>query len=213
MIFTAKGRKYSVSNLGVIEQIDHHPFVYDKNYSAIYDEEKYKQESDKLQALRWGFVLGSHGTPVKSLLDMGYGNGAFLTFIAENAAHVHRMGYDVTGVPLDNSHIMPDLKNADVYTMWDVLEHIPDCSFLRDLRCTTICLSLPFCHFHTEGLDWFENWHHRKPDEHIRHFNVWSLTAFMASFGWKAIAESDHENIVRKAASPLQNILSMAFKR
>jgi hypothetical protein len=35
----------------------------------------------------------------------------------------------------------------------------------------------------------------------------------MTSLGWKEVAKSSHEDIVRKSAHGLQNILSMAFKR
>lgn len=235
MKFTAKGRKYEIDKFGVITQMDHRPFEYNENYAAIYDKPEYKRGSEILQALRLGFVLGAHGRKIETLLDVGYGNAAFINFIKDHIPHV--WGYDVTGVPLDGAYRMPKMKQeAEVMTYWDVLEHIPDCSFLKDLTCDTICISLPYCHFHTEGLSWFENEYvHLKPDEHIRHFCPWSLEAFMKQYGWKAIAESDHENKIRKAKlkipctyetqcgtitgaietgfSPLQNIISMAFKR
>ena len=213
MNFTAKGRKYGIDKFGVITQQDHRPFVYDPNYSAIYDSEQYKRGSDLLQALRAGFACASHGRQINSLMDVGYGNAAFINFVKQDLIP-YVYGHDITGVPLDGAYLMPEFVKADVYTFWDVLEHFPDCSLLKDLPTETICISLPYCHFHTEGLDWFENkYHHLKPDEHIRHFNPWSLTAFMNQYGWKAVAESGHEDIVRKGKGGLQNILSMAFKR
>jgi len=234
MNFTAKGRKYGIDKFGVITQLDHRPFVYDPNYSAIYDSEQYKRGSDLLQALRAGFACASHGRPINSLMDVGYGNAAFINFVKkkleitsantkcgevelsrdESGLIPYVYGHDITGVPLDGAYLMPEFVKADVYTFHDVLEHFPDCSFLKDLPTETICISLPYCHFHTEGLDWFENkYHHLKPDEHIRHFNAWSLTAFMNQYGWKVVAESGHEDIIRKGKDGLQNILSMAFKR
>jgi hypothetical protein len=230
MTFTAKGRKYEIDRFGVITQTDHRPFTYNPEYSAIYDKEQYKRGSDILQAMRYGFACAAHGKPIKSLMDVGYGNAAFINFIKSHVPYVY--GHDITGVPLDGAYLMPEFVKADVYCFWDVLEHFPDCSFLNELPCETICISLPYCHFHTEGLEWFENYHHFKPDEHIRHFNPWSLTAFMNQYGWKAVAESDHEDYVRKGKvvtsietkigtiystatteSKLQNILSMSFKR
>ncbi len=212
MNFTAKGRKYSIDVMGVITQTDHRPFVYDPTYSAIYDEEKYKRGSDILQALRFGFVSGAHGKPIKSLMDVGYGNAAFINFIKGIVPFVY--GHDITGVPLDGAYLMPEFVKADVYTFWDVLEHFPDCSFLKDLPTETICVSLPYCHFHTGGLDWFENkYHHLKPDEHIRHFTPFSLSAFMHQYGWGMVAMSPQEDLIRKGNSDLQNILTMAFKR
>src|SRR6478736_3015427 len=192
MNFTAKGRKNGIKKFGVITKQDHRPYLYDSGYSDIYNQEQYKRGSDLLQALRTGFACASHGRPINSLMDVGYGNAAFINFVKGFIPYVY--GHDITGVPLDGAYLMPEFVKADVYTFWDVLEHFPDCSFLKDLPTETICISLPYCHFHTEGLDWFENkYHHLKPDEHIRHFNPWSLTAFMNQYGWKAVAESGHE--------------------
>src|SRR5262252_532844 len=216
MIIVAKGYKYEVDNYGIITQLDARPYPYDENYAAIYDGEKYRADNEKLMRYRVGWMLGAHRRPVKSMLDVGYGNGAFLNQIALDAPKIHRMGYDVTGVPLDHSHKMPDLKNADVTTFWDVIEHIPKPNILRELRTETICISVPYCHFHDLGPDWFENhYHHLKPNEHLRHFNPWSLVAFMNNLGWQLSAESDHEDYVRirPELNGLQNIIAMAFKR
>lgn len=212
MKMKVKGRDYTIDRFGVITQTDHRPFVYNPDYAAIYDKPEYTRGNDILQAMRLGFICGAHGSPIKTLLDCGYGNAAFINFAKQHVPHVY--GYDVTGVPLDGAYQMPELVNADVYTFWDCLEHIPDCSFLKKLNCDTIAISLPYCHFHTEGRDWLENnYKHMKPDEHIRHFNEWSLTAFMGHYGWRATTISQHEDIVRKSTHGLQNILSMAFKR
>lgn len=212
MKFKIKTREYETDRFGVVTQLDHRPYKYDPEYSAIYDKPEYKAQSEILQAMRLGFVQGAHGAPIKTLMDIGYGNGAFINFAKKYIPKVY--GYDVTGVPLDGAYEMPELVNADVYTFWDCLEHIPDCSFLKDIACKTIAISLPFCHFHTEGKTWLEfHYKHMKPDEHIRHFNDWSLMAFMTQYGWHATTISGHEDIVRKSAHGLQNILSMAFKR
>jgi hypothetical protein len=209
---TIKGREYRIDQFGVITQTDHRPFKYTPLYSAIYDSPAYTAGNDRLMALRLGFVLGVHGRPVRSLLDAGYGNGAFINAIKEHVPYVY--GHDVTGVPLDGAYLLPEFVKADVYTMWDVLEHFPDCGFLATLPAETLCISLPYCHYHTEGRGWMEeNYIHLKPDEHIRHFNEWSLRAFMQSYGWRCVAISDHEDIVRKTKHGLKNILSAGFKR
>lgn len=212
MKFESHGRKYEVDRFGVITQTDHKPFIYDEKYAGIYDTDSYQRESEKLQAMRLGFVVASHGRRVNSLLDIGYGNGAFMKFAKQRVPYVY--GHDVTGVFVDNCYIMPEIVKADVLTAWDVLEHFSDLSFLKDIPCETICCSLPYCHMITEGKDWFDsNYPHRKPDEHIRHFNEFSLSAMMESYGWKTVAVGDQEDIVRKSKHGLQNILSMAFKR
>lgn len=212
MQFQVKGRKYKVDRFGVITQTDHHPYVYDADYSAVYDKPEYVRQSELLQAMRLGFAQGAHGKPIRTLLDVGYGNGAFINFAKKSVPHVY--GFDITGVPLDGAYQMPELVKADVFTFWDVLEHFPDCEFLRTLPTETVCVSLPYCHFHTEGVTWLEkSYKHMKPDEHIRHFNEWSLPAFIAQYGWHPVSLSAHEDVVRKSAHGLQNILTMAFKR
>lgn len=212
MKFESHGRKYEVDQFGVIVQTDHKPFVYDPQYASTYDTEAYQRESEKLQALRLGFVMGAHGKRITSLMDIGYGNGAFMKFAKQQIPFVY--GYDVTGVFVESCYIMPEVVKANVITFWDVLEHFSDLSFLKELPTETICVSLPYCHFLTEGKEWFDHhYHHRKPDEHIRHFNEFSLSAMMEHYGWKTVAVSGHEDIVRKSKHGLQNILSMAFKR
>lgn len=212
MKFTSHGRQYELDRYGVITQTDHRPYRYDAEYSATYDTDAYRKGSDILQALRLGFVIAAHGKPVSSILDAGYGNGAFMLFAKRSISHVY--GHDVTGVMVPKCYIMPEFVKADVGTFWDVLEHFPNLDFVKDLQFETICLSLPYCHFHTEGKSWFDNeYPHRKPDEHIRHFNEFSLSMLMDSYGWKTVAVSGHEDIIRQSKHGLQNILSMAFKR
>lgn len=212
MKFTSHDRKYEIDKFGVINQTDHRPFNYDDNYIRCYDGPDYIRETEKLQALRLGFVYGAHGARINTLIDVGYGNGAFMKFAKQNIPYIY--GHDVTGVQIDGCLIMPDIIKANVLTMWDVLEHFADLSFVKDLPVETIVLSLPYCHLITEGKEWFDNnYHHRKPDEHLHHFNEFSLQALMCSLGWKTIAVSGHEDIVRKSRHGLQNILSMAFKR
>jgi hypothetical protein len=205
-------RDYTIDQYGVITQTDHRPFRYDPQYSAKYDTPAYTAGNDRLMALRLGFALGVHGRPIRSLMDVGYGNAAFINSVKGHIPFVY--GHDVTGVPLDGAYLLPEFIKADVYTFHDVLEHFPDCEFLRTLPTETICLSLPYCHYHTEGKEWMETQYiHFKPDEHIRHFNEWSLRAFMASYGWRMTAVSNHEDIVRRSRHGLQNILSAGFNR
>lgn len=212
MKFESHGRKYVIDQFGVVVQTDHRPYMYDAKYSAVYDTKAYRQQSDLLQAMRLGFVAAAHGREVNTLMDCGYGNGAFIRFAKQSIPYVY--GHDITGVPIEDCYILPDLVKAQVLTLWDVLEHFPDIAFLRDLPYETICISLPYCHMLTEGKEWFDKVYlHRKPDEHIRHFTPTSLALTMDSLGWKEVARSAHEDIVRKSKHGLQNIISMAFKR
>jgi hypothetical protein len=212
MTFTSHGRHYEIDRFGVIVQTDPRPYTYDAAYSSTYDTEAYRRESEKLQALRLGFVIGACGGVPDSLLDVGYGNGAFMLFAKQVIPDV--MGSDITGVDVPGCKIVDGMPPADAITFWDVLEHFPNVDFLADLPHEVLCVSLPYCHFHTEGPEWFaEKYKHRKPDEHIRHFDDQSLVSMMRHYGWQVTAISSHEDIVRKSTHGLQNILTMAFKR
>lgn len=212
MKFTSHSRQYEIQPTGVIYQTDHRPYVYDAEYSAIYDKELYRRGNDILQSMRYGFACAAHGRKINSIMDVGYGNAAFIDFVKQHVPYVY--GYDITGVPLNGAYQMPEMVKADCYCFWDVLEHFPSLDFLHTLPTETICISLPYCHFQTEGKDWFETkYKHRKPDEHIRHFNQFSLCNELALYGWKCISVSAHEDIIRKSTHGLQNILSAAFKR
>lgn len=212
MKFHSHGRQYEVDKYGVIVQTDHRPYAYTPQYSAVYDTPDYRKQSDFLQALRLGFACAAHGKPIRSILDVGYGNGAFLDHAANLIPTTY--GYDITGVELERSYQVPEIIKADVITMWDVLEHFPDIQFVETLPCETLVVSLPYCHMITQGVEWFNDvYKHRKPDEHIRHFNEYSLELQLLALGWKKVAVSNHEDMVRKSAHGLQNILSMAFKK
>jgi hypothetical protein len=212
MKFTANDRQYEIDDMGVINQTDHKPFKYNEDYAAIYDRPEYTRQSEILQAMRLGFACAAHGRVIQSLSDCGYGNGAFIKFAKQYIPYVY--GFDVTGVPVEGCYIVPELVKSDVLCFHDTLEHIADLSFLKDLPHETIIISLPFCHLLTEGVAWFENkYKHFKPDEHLHHFSPLSLANLMNKYGWKEIARSTHEDVIRKSAHGLPNILSMAFKR
>lgn len=207
-----KGIKYELEDSGVIKQLNPKPFVYDEKYCSTYDTEAYRRGSDILQAMRYGFATSAHGRPIQSILDCGYGNGAFLKFASQYTPNVY--GYDVTKIQIEGITVVPDMTPGKVITFWDCLEHFHDIDFLASLPQETLCVSLPYCHFRNKNCDeaWFASWKHRKPNEHIRHFDEDSLERTMRQYGWVMVALSFHEDIIRKGAdSP--NILSMAFRR
>src|SRR6186713_1756966 len=187
------GRKYEVDQFGVVVQTDHRPFVYDPKYSSKYDTPDYVRQSEILMALRLGFTLAAHGRPINSIMDAGYGNGAFMKFAKQTIQYVY--GHDVTGVMVEGCFVLPEFVKADVLSMWDVLEHFPSIEFVRLLPYETIVVSLPYCHLVTHGKEWFDNnYIHRKPDEHIRHFTPHSLILTMDSLGWRCVANSNQED-------------------
>lgn len=208
MNFRSGGYDYFQDRYG-IHQISPEPFKYDANYVSCYNGEKYRRDSERLQALRLGFVIGVHGSIPKTICDVGFGNGAFL--MACKGVIPKLYGKDVSGVMLDFVENVWHYPKCDVVTFHDVLEHIEKTDFLHDIPCETIIISLPWCHF--SSLEWFDNWKHRKPNEHVHHFSPETLTNLMYKYGWKAVARSNHEDSIRASENCLPNILSMGFKR
>lgn len=210
--FTVQGHCYSMDEFGAIHQVNAQPYTYDAAYSATYDTEAYRRQSDILQALRFGFITGAHGRPIRSLTDTGYGNGAFMKFARQCIPDVY--GIDVTDVPVPaHCYRVKDYTKVDVITFWDCLEHISNISFLRTLPCETLAVSLPYCHINEQGIEFVKQYKHMKPNEHLHHFDAPALEATLAKYGWRKVAWGAHEDIVRKSAHPFQNILTMAFKR
>lgn len=208
---TSDGAIYEIDEIGVIHHTNPVPYKYDATYVSTYDTESYRRENDKLQALRYGFVVACHGHTPGKILDFGCGNLAFVKFASQGSWAV---GYDITGLPGTTKELQP----APVYTFWDALEHVPDpAGLIKSIECDTICISLPWCHYERNGQEWFETWKHRKPNEHLHHFNAASLQRFMFNLGYEKVAISHHEDLVRKPSAdvqyPLPNILSMGFRK
>ena len=198
---------------GVIKQVDAIPPVYDEEYvkdyylvNGIFEKE--------LSCLRLGLILGQLNHSVNKLLDIGYGNGGFL----DRASKVIKgcYGYDVgPAFPLP-SQIKPVYNNAtsdyyDLITLFNSLEHIPDIDFIENLQCKYVAITVPWCHYFSDG--WFETWKHRKPNEHIWHFNDESLTRFMNSKGYSVLHTSNVEDCLRGEPLGYPNYLTAIFKK
>lgn len=212
MKFTCTGTDYRISEDGVIHQVNPQPYTYDKAYYTNYDTEAYSRQSDLLQAIRLSFASCVHGRPIRSLVDSGFGNGAFMKFTRETVESV--TGLDVTDAMVPHGCFRTErLFTVDVATYFDVIEHIHDLHFIQTIPAETVIISLPYCHYHTKGIEWFDSWKHRKKNEHVHHVDLNSLTRLMFENGWKRIAWGNMEDRVRKPVDDLQNILTAGFKR
>lgn len=202
------GEEYKFDRYGVLHQLRPKSFTYDASYCSTYDTPEYERRSELLQGLRLAFATGVHGRPIQSLIDVGYGNGAFMKFAKRSIPVVY--GHDISGVPVPaGCDFTADINLAcDAITFHDALEHYPNIQFVKDLRCQTIVLSLPFF----PGIDKFPIWPHRKPNEHLHHFTLESMRKWMWKMGWRMVAHSKHEDIVRRRETDW-NILSAGFKR
>ena len=191
---------------GVIKQINCTPFSYDYSYADNYNT---LPTNDIMSHLRLGYIVGSLGKMPESILDVGYGNGAFLN-LAKNSTTCY--GHDISQYPIPEgvSFVENILENYyEVISFFDVIEHFSNPYFLKDLNCKYIVCSLPHCHNFSD--EWFENWKHRKPNEHLWHFNEESLIKFFDVQGYSKINTSDFEDVVRKSKETYSNILSGVF--
>ncbi len=211
--FKSGERLYSIDKFGVIHQEDAKPFM--KDYAAVYASPEYKSKEVAISALRVAWVIASYTAAfdqlgIDSLVDVGYGNGAFLK--AASRIIPKTFGCDISSVNVpEGSRRVMDINGCDVVTFWDSLEHHESLEFLRDLRTKMIALSAPWYH-HALG-EPFEKWKHRKPDEHLHHFSPQSLSKFMDAMGWRFLSCGRPEDLIRIPTDSTPNILSATFVR
>jgi hypothetical protein len=206
--FKIDGVEYKFDRYQVLHQVDPQPYLYDGNYCATYDTPEYTRRNELLQGMRLAFATGVHGRPIQSILDIGFGNGAFMKFAKKQIPVVY--GHDISGVPVPaGCDFTQDINIVvDCACFFDSLEHYPNTQFIKDMRCTTVIISLPFY----PGLEKFPTWGHRKNHEHLHYYTLDSLQKWMWKMGWRLFASSKHEDIVRRRETDW-NILSCGFKR
>ena len=202
---------YDIDKNGIIFQINKNIITYDHDYVHLrYD--TYGALNLSMSHLRIGNIIGSIGKIPESIIDIGYGNGAFLkttTSIVKNC-----FGYDISGYPIpEGCEFVKDIfsRHFDVVSFFDSLEHHEDVYFLKNLDCNFVCISVPWCHNFSD--EWFESWKHRRCNEHLWHFNDHSLVKFMKAQGYELLTVSNVEDTVRKSTLPYQNILTGVFKK
>jgi hypothetical protein len=208
---------YTINPDGIIHQID----IVDslQTYDIDYVNTRYNTYGElgmQMAFYRLGYLLGNLKYTPKSVLDIGYGNGDFLKACSTIIPECY--GNDITNYQLPHSvQFIDDIfsKHFDVITFFDVLEHFEDIEFVKNLKCDYVFISLPWCHYFSD--EWFENWKHRRPDEHLWHFDSNSLISFFDRMGFDLISISNMEDAIRKDHSAIQNkysnILSGVFKK
>jgi hypothetical protein len=99
-----------------------------------------------------------------------------------------------------------------VITMFDVIEHLEDPSIIRDLQCSFLVVSVPWCHYLND--ERFRNWKHRRPDEHLHHFSDRSLIRFMHRNGYDVeFWPCAVEDVIRGHLDGRPNILTAIFSK
>ena len=206
-----KNKNYRKDQFGAIHQIDRKPFVYNKQYIDV-GYGQLKTLTNEMSYLRLGYIIGAIGRVPESILDVGYGTGDFLrvcTNIVKKCSG-HDLFEDLLPPTCEFVTNILDQRH-DVITFFDSLEHYPEIDFIKELKCNYLAISLPWCHNFDD--EWFENWKHRKPDEHLHHFNKESLAAFMLDHDFEMITYSNVEDVIRKSVYEYPNILTAVFRK
>jgi len=199
---------YETDECGIIHQQNFNVITYDVDYikNSYY---KYPKTLS-MGYLRLGYLIGSIGHIPTSILDVGYGSGDFLKVCKEIIPECY--GYDITTLPPpEGTKQVTSLidRHYDVVSFFDVLEHFEDIYEICSIKCNYVYISLPWCHYHSD--EWFSNWKHRKPNEHLHHFNDKSLISFFKKIGFSCLNFSEIEDTIRKGEN--KNILTAVFKK
>jgi hypothetical protein len=197
---------------GVIKQKNVNKIQYNYEYSNKYN--NYGENANYLSYIRLGVLLGSIGKIPESILDVGYGNGSFLNACKNIIKKCS--GFDISGFPLPDDITIENSitdKKFDVVCFFDSLEHFDDINIIKELKCDYVFISVPWCHYFSD--EWFLNWYHRRPNEHLWHFNDKSLCNFFNENGFERIYQSNFEDVIRKnnTCNGNPNILSAIFKK
>jgi len=201
---------YDVNEDGVIFQLEKSPFNYDEVYAGNYN--SYGEIGTRMSYLRLGYLIGGIGKIPESILDIGYGNGSFLETCTKIIPDCN--GHDISNYPLpEGCNFITDIFSRffEVVTFFDSLEHFSDIDWIKNLDCEHIVISLPHCHYFND--QWFQDWKHRKPNEHLWHFNTTSLKKHMNRMGYDCISISNIEDIIRNNNLDEENIISGVFKK
>jgi hypothetical protein len=205
-------KNYELLNNGVIKQIKK---IFEVNYNIEYIENSYNQYGElgmRMGHLRLGYLIGCIGFIPNSILDIGYGNGDFLRVCTNLIDDCY--GNDISGykVPENVTFISDPYENKyDVVSLFDVIEHFDNIYDLKNLKTDYLYVSTPNCHYESD--EWFEKWKHRRPDEHLWHFNRESLINFMLEIGYQCLTTSNIEDTIRKSNDNFGNILTGIFKK
>jgi hypothetical protein len=207
---------YHIDPFGVIHQTTWNPKLYDHQYLSYY--EGLQDRTIKLGYQRLGWILGILRRMPESVLEIGYGTGTFIEAAA--VAGISRCaGYDVARYPLPPNCSFIEWEDAllqswDILALFDVLEHIPDSSFLKEIKANHIALAVPYCRWQELGDDWFRDWRMRLPDEHLHHFDPNSIRALMSHFGFRCVELNTFEDGLRlREGETGPNIILAFFER
>ena len=209
------GHSYAFDATGTLNQVNPQPYPYDAGYIERTYGSIPPESLAKTAFLRLGLMIGAVGSARLRVLDYGHGGGAFLRACATMPG-LEAHGFEINGLPVPpGTHACPDPMAGrwDVVTFYDTLEHIPSLSFLGLLDTRFLVVSVPDCHAQSKGFDWFWGWKHRKPDEHIHHWNAPALYHTLKRHGYTGIFTGNPEDATRKNVPGEPNILTIIARK
>lgn len=208
-------------DMGAFRQLDLTPrAVYDRTYL----ETRYAAIDDNVQALSWKRLRVLEAfVPSGMLLDFGCGTGRFVDAALHTgnwAAYGHDLTYWPTGEHPYGWRAERFLGTGqtarawDVVTFFDSLEHLPDPAItIAALAPRWLMISVPECHY-PHCREWFIGWKHRRPGEHLWHWDRKGLDDFLRLLGYQPLMHSCFEDEFRPRYDPsLSNILTAIYQK
>jgi len=179
---------------------------YDVNY--YYNLLKaYTPTAQKINEIRWNFLeeyfpFGCHVYhELKGfhILDYGCGVGWFAAFKPSWVTSMET--YDVMPVPQTGM----TREKYSIITLWDVLEHIPDFTYLAPIleRTHYVVLTIPM---KPPKVKW-EDWKHFKPGEHLHYYTEDLLQSLFRIYDFHLLAKEMTE------CPPRTDVVTYIFKR
>jgi hypothetical protein len=206
--------KYKTDECGIIHQVDYEKFNYNNEYIDTY--RNFGSSQDMLSHLRLGYLMGAMKRKPESIIDIGYGDGNFLRACLK--AGIESYGADITGVKVpEGAHFVEDFigcgKSFDVISFFDSLEHFENIDFVSSLNVNYLIISVPCVPTRDITSSKFINWRHRKPNEHLHHFDSMSLRSFMLKKGYSFKTLSNPEDMIRRDDNADINIITGVFQK
>lgn len=197
---------YGYCDFGLLMQVNPKPFYYNKEYLKAIKERG--ELNNYMAHLRYGYMIGVLGEIPESLLDVGYGDGSFLNVCKKK---IRCYGNEISnGLIPDGCWPVKDITDYyyEIVCFHDSLEHMSDIEIIGRLRCKFVYISLP--NLKAGSDEEFEKWKHRKPDEHLFHFNIKSLNEFMEHYNFYLLQHSYVEDVIRGGD---KNILTAIYAK
>ena len=191
-----------------------HLWQYPPKVTAAYDAQYVAERYDKYDttaAMSW-LRLGLVKSVCQEgrLLDVGYGNGAFIK-VAQKAGF-DAYGWDVHGCA--EKYGVTELGMCevewDVVTFFDSLEHFPSLDEIKRIKARNIIVSLPY---RAEGSIPALTWKHLRPGEHLQQFSPVSLAHLVSYAAPYRVKFVDLEDSIRGKLDGKMNILTAVFYR